>query len=327
MTIDRKDPWESLELPEKDGDLTATRVDPSSFWDFYWSLSHQGHPQLTLLHDQHLKGKLPSFDGFKVTNRPNSDGRQILSFTLEEDLARDIFHTLCIDLVSVTNTCKNELAAVKESVNRAWSWHRLLKGRHDSRLSHNEQQGLMGELYIIRQAIKVTNSDDVVVSWKAPEENAKDFIYGERAIEVKSRRNAHSSSIRITSAEQLDACDFDAVFLAIVTMSIDPTQGFDLHSYARTISQELAELSPSASAIFDQKVVHRGLWPEHDYQEDRWIFTSVDFYVVSDQFPRIQASELTAGVNNVTYAIEINAIKPFTINEDKVFIRAYGQEV
>ena len=104
MNVSDKNPWASLVRPDKDGEISAIRVDPSSSWDFYWSLSHQAHPQLTLLHSQQSTGKLPAFEGFKVTSVPNSDGRQILSFTLEDELSRDIFYTLCIDLVSARET-------------------------------------------------------------------------------------------------------------------------------------------------------------------------------------------------------------------------------
>ena len=323
MNLDDKNPWASLVRPDKDGEISAIRVDPSSSWDFYWSLSHKSHPQLTLLHDQQRTEKLPAFDGFKVTSVLNSDGRQILSFTLEDEPSREIFHTLCIDLVSATRNCKQEIDAVKESINRAWNWHRLLKGRHDARLSHNEQQGLMGELYIIREAIKVMNPDDVVASWKAPEENAKDFIHAAQAIEVKSRRSAHSSSVRITSSEQLDTQDFKHVVLAVVTLTLSKNPGFDLHAYAAVISSELEQQSPAAAAHFKQKIVQRGLWPEHEYIEDLWSFTNVDFYEVLGNFPRIQYSALSSGVSSVMYSIDLNAIKPFEIEEGNAFDLVY----
>lgn len=327
MNLSGKDPWTSLLPPDKDGEISAIRVDPSSVWDFYWSLSHQSHPQLTLLHDQQRTGKLPAFDGFKVTSVPNSDGRQILSFTLEDELSRDIFYTLCVDLVSATRNCTQELDAVKESINRAWNWYRLLKGRHDARLSHNEQQGLMGELYIIRKAIQIMNPNDVVASWKAPEENAKDFIHSAQAIEVKSRRSAHSSSVRITSSEQLDTQNFEHVVLAVVTVTLSKNQGFDLHAYAAVITSELEQLSPSAATDFEQKIVQRGLWPEHEYTDERWSFTNVDLYEVFGDFPRIQYSALASGVSSVAYSIDLNAIKPFEIEEGNAFDLVYLHKV
>jgi hypothetical protein len=216
---------------------------------------------------------------------------------------------------------------VKESINRAWNWHRLLKGRHDARLSHNEQQGLMGELYIIREAIRVKDPDDVVASWKAPEDNAKDFIHATRAIEVKSRRSAHSSTVRITSAEQLDTQNFQQVVLAVVTVTLSKTQGLDLHAYAADLTSQLEQLSPAAAAQFEQKIVQRGLWPEHKYTEERWSFTSVDFYDVRDDFPRIQYSALASGVSSVTYSLDLNTIKPFTIEENNAFDLTYLHEV
>ena len=323
MSLNSKNPWALLEQPTVAGELTAIRVDPSSSWAFFWSLSHENQPQLTLLHQPCRLGKLPTFDGFRVTSTPNSDGRRILSFILDDETSLDVFHALCIDLVAATNNYSDEETAVKESLNRAWSWHRLLQGKRDGKLSDIEQQGLFGELYVIAQALDSHDALEVISSWKAPEDNAKDFIHNSNAIEVKSRRSAHSSSVRVTSAEQLDGLNFDTIVLAVVTLAMHQSQGTDLHSYSRSIISRLVGASAEAAALFEQKIVQRGLWPEHNYSNDLWSIISVDFYTVGMEFPRIQSSELAPGLNSVTYSIDLNTIKPFAMSESEAIDRLY----
>jgi hypothetical protein len=324
MTGKLDSPWSNLVAPKGDGEISATRVDPHSKWSFFWSLSHLGHPQLTLLHKERPKGKLPVFEGFRVTTTLSADGLHMLSFTLDDNASQEVFHSLCLDIVSAANKCEAENQAVKESVDRAWNWHRLLQGLRDARLTPNEQQGLMGELYIIYQAIGKTDPHTIVESWQAPEENAKDFINESQAIEVKAKRSAHSSTVRITSAEQLDTRDFHSVILAVVNIARDMPLGKNLHEFAQLITDQLAKSSRATSSLFEQKVVRRGLWPEHDYTDDLWSVTSVDFYAVATNFPRIQGSDLSPGIGKVTYDLEINAIKPFLIHEREALDATYS---
>ena len=126
-------PWSNLDRPGAVGDISGKRVNADSTWDFFWSINHQGDPQLTLLYLEASMAQLPKFEGFKVTSTPSSDGRHMLNFTLEDDSSVDVFHALCQDLVSATSSCDTERQAVKESIDRAWNWHRLLKGKRDPR--------------------------------------------------------------------------------------------------------------------------------------------------------------------------------------------------
>jgi sulfur carrier protein ThiS len=247
----------------------------------------------------------------------------MLNFTLEDDSSRDVFHALCLDLVSATNPCNTERQAVKESIDRAWSWHRLLKGKRDPRLTENEQQGLMGELHIMSQALRTNDPHAVIDSWKAPEENAKDFIHDSQAIEVKAKRSAHSPTVRITSAEQLDTHDFNCVVLAIVNVAKDNPRGMSIHTYARQLVEHLITKTPTVAALLEQKLVQRGLWPEHDYEGELWSTISVEYFEITTSFPRIESSTLTPGIGSVTYSLDINSIRPFVIQENYALESTY----
>ena len=316
-------PWSDLDRPGTVGDISGRRVNPDSTWDFFWSINHQGDPQLTLLYLEASTAQLPKFEGFKVTSTPSSDGKHMLNFTLEDDSSVDVFHALCQDLVSATNSCDTERQAVKESIDRAWNWHRLLKGKRDPRLTENEQQGLMGEFHIISRALQTNHPHAVIESWKAPEENAKDFIHDSQAIEVKAKRSAHSPTVRISSAEQLDTHDFNSVILAIVNVAKDATRGMDLHTFAKQLVEHLNTETPSVAALLEQKLVQRGLWPEHDYAGELWSIISVDYYEITTSFPRIEASKLTHGIDGVTYSLDISAIRPFVIQENHALESVY----
>ncbi len=318
-----QDPWLDLKAPSGVGETSAIRADPHSTWDFYWSLNYENHPQLTLVHAKAPTGKLPAFEGFRVTSTPSAEGNRLLNFALTGDQSREIFHTLCLDLVNVTNDCATEDEAVKMSINRAWVWHRMLRGERDARMTTNEQQGLMGELHVLKTALSHADNEVVIESWKAPEENAKDFIYQANALEIKAKRSVHSANVHITSAEQLDTHDFSSVILTIVNVVKDDPDGTDLHTYSQKIINELAIDTPDLAILFHQRLVQRGLWPEHDYSADKWRVVSVDYYSFGPGFPCIQGSALPPGVSNVTYSVDINSIKPFQITEEQALTTTY----
>lgn len=307
--------------------MPARRVDAHSTWDFFWSVSSVGHPQLTLIHNEPPKGKLPTFEGFRVTSTPSVDGRYILSFTLEGNSVNEVFQSLCLDLVRATNSCVTEVSAVESSIDRAWRWHKLLRGTRDPRMTSREQQGFIGELHLISEALHQCNADRVIDSWRAPEDNPKDFIFGDRAFEVKTKRDAHASTLSISSAEQLDSTDFSEIFLFVVNVMKDGPTGETMPTLADGLESRLSSRSQTAATAFRQKLVQRGLWPEHDYSGDRWSIMSSQAYEVTANFPRIESSQLAPGVSGVSYLIELNAIKPFATDAASALMRTFEGDI
>ena len=70
---------------------------------------------------------------------PDESDTQLLAFKLLDSNQRDIFQTLCEDIISAASQAKSEVGAVSAALTRTWRWHHLLRGGRGTLLSLEEQ--------------------------------------------------------------------------------------------------------------------------------------------------------------------------------------------
>ena len=112
-----------------------------------------------------------------------------IHFILRNSNQRDIFQTLCLDIISAAARAESEAQAVSAALMRTWRWHHLLRGGRGSLLSPEEQKGLLGELLVLeRILLPRMDAASAVTAWRGPLGAPKDFEIARVAIEAKTRR-------------------------------------------------------------------------------------------------------------------------------------------
>lgn len=326
MTIDVPDPWKPITPPDKSSNVSGRRVDPELQWDLFWAVDADRNCLLILQHDPECSPeiRLPKMHGLQIEARRPDETRPValLVIRLVEAEQREIFHRLCLDIVSATRQARTEVEAIERFLARTWRWHRLLRGGRDGRLSDEEQKGLIGELEILRRLlIPITGAMTAVKGWTGPLGAPKDFEIGRVCIEAKARRGAATPFVTISSEYQMDTDGIDVLFLHVseVTGAPDEDSGsVTITDVARRVLDEIETKDVAVVEVFEERLMATGFDWDDDYTDTRWLVGPTSLYEVVDDFPRITPAMFSTGVGNVRYAISLPDCEPYRWDEDQV---------
>ena len=320
MKNDLSDPWKPIKRPDKMSTVTARRVDSSSPWGVFWAVDVDGNCLLMLQHrrDAMAPRRLPKLRGLQVETRlPEVGSHGLLVIRLLEREQREIFHRLCLDIVAATVAAKSEEEAIERFLGRTWRWHRLLRSGRDGRLTEEEQRGLAGELRFLGRHLFPTVGIAVAVRcWTGPLDAPKDFEIGRTSVEVKARRGTATPHVPIASEHQLDSSGVGALFLYVVevTAATEDTMALTITEMAEEVRAVIAAQEPAAIELFEERLLSMGFDWEDDYSDKRWFTGREHLFEVREGFPRITASMVPGGVQNVHYSISLPECESFRVD-------------
>jgi hypothetical protein len=314
------DPWKDLVAPSSHTTLSARRVNAETRWNFYWARALDNRCLLVLAYtsSDHRANRTPHLRGVEILfSTDGGDGGQLLTLKLLDAVHKDIFYRLCIDIVAAASNAKSETEAVDLVLARTWRWHHLLRGGGDSRLSPEEQKGLIGELLFLEEfLLPVLTARDSVSAWHGPLGAPKDFEIERVSIEAKARRGAATPYVAISSEFQLDTEGTDRLFLYVC--ELDQAQeaspdGFTLTDVADRLLRTIGLSDPGTADMFESLLSATGLRLEDDYSDNLWLRGSHRVYLVEEAFPRIAPQNFPSGVSNVRYSISLPDCAPFLV--------------
>lgn len=318
-------PWREIEPPTSIHTVNARRIDAGLPWDFFWARAVDGRVMLTLRHEASSSPttRLPQIRDIEVTlSVADEQRKRTLGLKLRESSLQDVFHTLCLDIVSAAAHAVSEADAVNTTIRRTWRWHHLLRSGRSGLLSPEEQQGLIGELLVLeRYLLPLLPASVAVGAWLGPLGSPKDFEVGLLAIEAKARRRSSGPHVTITSEHQLDSHGLDSLYLHVVELNIAPetdSASFSLSEVAARIRSRILADDPSAAIAFDGLLTAAGLEAEHDYSNSCWVEERSRVFVVGPDFPRITVTDILPGVERVTYSVTLGRCEPFEIINSKL---------
>lgn len=160
----------------------ALRVDETHPCDLYAAIDGEGHVGLVLVTDV-APATPPALEVVHVTAHVRQDGRFSLAFWLQTSALRTPFAHLCQDLVDESRGVDPPNAA-SFLLTRLARWRRLLKGERG--LSLSEICGLVGELVVLIECMRIWPPTSVIEGWVGPLEAAQDFILPVMRIETKA---------------------------------------------------------------------------------------------------------------------------------------------
>ncbi len=326
------DPWKSIDPPARDAGISARRIPETGTrtWALYWARDSQRHCLLILQHgsEQLRSRRLPRLRGLRIETQPAEEqpGERIIIRLTDSD-QREVFHRFCIDLVDATKSSRSEEEAVERFLVRTWRWYRLLRVGGDARLSQEEQKGLVGELCVLeRQLIPAIGPADAVQAWAGPIGAPKDFQVGLIAIEAKTR-SPRVSTVRISSAEQLDTEGTERLFLYVVEVSsaLGDAGSVTITDVASRVRSTIASLDMFAAIQFEERLNAAGFDWNDDYSDNPLLIGKVTLYEVLEEFPRIVSLMLRPGVEDVQYSVTLSRCERFRV-DPTVLARAMSGE-
>lgn len=182
------------------------------------------------------------------------------------------------------------------------------------KLSKIEEQGLCAELLELSHLIQL-KGEKVIYNWQGPSKNKRDFVFENKALEIKSTLKQEDSSISISNENQLDVSYpsfLEKLFLKIYIME-DADKGININNCIDKILGQIKSIeirTAFLADLFKMKI-------DIDKFKAKYNFSiqSENCYLISSDFPSITSKKISSAIFGVTYRIKINQIFDFKIEE------------
>lgn len=250
----------------------------------------------------------------------NQKGKNMLLFKLINNQHKDIFSVLCEDLITSITSETDEKKLVRTLLNRFEKWKSLFTKFTLEGLSPEEQRGLFGELYFLRKFLQNNNYQVVLNTWIGTAGEVRDFQMNNWALEVKTTHGNNHQKVQISSERQLDITYLDKLFLYHISLEKVQESGETLNQIISSINKIL-ESDSIALNRFKFKLYEAGYFDHHFslYEPIGYFIRQDSFYLVENDFPRIQENEIRNGVGDVKYSIIISQCENYKQSEGTVF--------
>lgn len=257
----------------------------------------------------------------EILNDEKNPNKQFLLILLLNTQYKDIFSTLCEDLIYGVSEINDENILIDRLVDRLVKWQSLFEKLGHQGLSDDAQRGLFGELYFLRKYLsKSSDYIKCINTWMGPENAIQDFQFSNWAVEVKTTHGKNHQKIHINNERQLDDSIIPNIFLYHLSLDIRMGFGETLNFIIEDISHLLNDNS-IATNHFKLKLMEYGYFDKHKniYDDQGYTIRKENIYSVFGDFPRITEKQIPIGVGDVKYSIILTGSESWRINEDNLF--------
>jgi hypothetical protein len=289
-----------------------TRMAPESRFDIYAGVDSSSFVLLAIgIHARppNVATDSSSLDYFRQQRK---DGSWLMVLRLRQNGLETVFGRLCQDLADAAEGVPDEKALVALFRERLNLWKKLFQHGGSGFLQPHEIKGLIAEMLVLELLIRDGERDvhETVSGWIGPLGADQDFMYSDRAIEVKAI-GPGAESISISSLEQLDcAVPMDLILATLRPATPGESGAIGLNALAARVEDMIAE-SPDALNTFKERLLE-ARYVEHEFYETVLFEPmSIAAYSVSDTFPKLIREMVPPGVVSASYSIEINLIAEF----------------
>lgn len=260
------------------------------------------------------KPPVPDLSGIIEVERRQrtADHKWTLALSLTDRRFLEPYLQFSTDLVSRTAHAATEAQGVATLLKVVGEWKRMFARGPRPPLSEDALRGLIAELWSgVHILGEEADPAEVALAWRGPHGSHQDYVFplGPR-YEIKSRRT-DAESIRISSAEQLDAEGIILVTVTLVEVEAGTTDAVNLPLLVDGIRAKLTATQDAALA-FDKGLDALDVDSADSRYADHWfVVTDCTRYNVAPDFPAIRRSAIPDGVVAATYDIGISAVKDF----------------
>lgn len=244
----------------------------------------------------------PPLSAIQVDIGERPDSRWTLRFSLLRPSLLPIFAALCQDIVRATATLSQKADCAAVMVERLQRWRALLE-RDRAGLGPTELLGLIGELATLEhRLLPILGPEAAATAWKGPHGAPHDFLLPDGSrIEAKTI-SWQAVTVRISSLAQLDTAGGPIRLAAVRVQRADSVSASVINApQVITRLRTLFASSIVAEAVFEDALAAFG-WHEHPTHGEVCVrLVRIDAYLVDDRFPRLLATNMPAGITNVTY--------------------------
>ncbi len=246
---------------------------------------------------------------------------RLLIIQLLHPNSRDIFASLCENLIQSVVRLNTEKKIAKTVINQLEKWKTLFDKDNSTRLTTSQQQGLYGELCFLQKYLTVPEitPSKVLYSWVGVDKALRDFQASTWAVEVKTTATNNPQKVKINGERQLDESLLENLFLYHLSVEISNGNGQTLPQKVAVIREMLKDDSPSLSS-FNAKLFEVGYLDKHEtlYQDIFYQIRNENYYKIEGDFPRIKEDDLRNGVSDLNYSIILAMCNEYLVSESQI---------
>jgi Putative PD-(D/E)XK family member, (DUF4420) len=327
--------WDELEhnIQQDRSGYVSRRVRPDSFCDLRVAVMEPLGTRILLLRVKRTVAKFiqeyPKSEGFQVQLIQLSGDSQdyvTLQLALTKTRYSDIFTALVEDVVTGVAEKITEEAGLEEFIVRLKRWQAFLRVNQPEGLDEENQRGLYGELWFLRQFVLLSlGLLRGIKCWTGPRGTHQDFQFDRCAVEVKTAISKQHQKLVIASERQLDDTGAGTIILLHLSLDIRTGQGETLLDMVASVRLMVAN-DPLAKEELENRLFEVGYLDLHAsrYEQTGYTVREVNYFKVEQDFPRIVEADLRNGVGDVRYTISVSECKRFSIDESDMLSRIEG---
>lgn len=307
--------WGGL-TPDNQGSYKSLRLSGDCLPDLYIGMDTNGARCLIL--------KLPGNHSvnFKSINKQNLSieffkETSWIVLKLSGHLYKDLFNDLIISLYNKIKDLRKADEYSRILIDAFYRWSEFFDDNSNNRLSDEALIGILGEIAYLIWEIQNNNPviiNDVLSSWTGPFDKGHDFMFTDRDIEVKTKRE-RSIDVSISSEFQLQSEPGKNLRLVIVNVA-DDLNGITIYQMVDRVRSLIVQRFGDFS-IFLKALAQKGLTSLNlkDYDHLRFkLIEIVGYDCTHPQFPKITASTKSPFINTIRYNIRINELGEFIVD-------------
>jgi hypothetical protein len=248
-----------------------------------------------------------------------------LRFRLLASDATSVFTAFCSDLIEQLSRVDNRADGLGVLYSRYLLWRRLLVPAADQGLTRPQQQGLYGELLMLKELMSGNNHMAVVDAWFGPLSGTTDFVSSGCGLEVKTVASHAPEIVRISSETQLSLVGLQSLKLCVYILVVrDNGAG---NSLPELVDEIRSQTNRVAISELEMKLISAGYHDIHREIYSRVSYSLVErrSFSVVDGFPSIRSETLQRGIGNVSYDLSLDACAPFAETKVDSFTDALGE--
>ncbi len=259
-----------------------------------------------------------SFKGFQVFTIPGNGFQTIYIHLTDSELA-EIFIKFIQDIVNSIFFLSDEIEAISILTKVIVDWKKLFDKAKFNGLTLEEQRGLIGELLFIKFLIdKNVDIENILQGWTGQEYNDKDFLIGENGYEIKFTVSKNPE-LKISSERQLDDISIDKLYISLYIAEEVIQDGITLNVLISEIKDRLI-YNHIYYHLFQNILLERGYnFEDHDHYNRGYKIKNIKHYKVNDSFPRLIPQNISPGLRNITYSVELSSILNHEVGENELF--------
>lgn len=256
---------------------------------------------------------LPNIKGMKIYKAAceSIDKNKEYLIIINESESDEVFLAFASTLIDKIKDAKTDyktLSYLEETI----KFYKEYFANSNKQLSDSEEQGLCGELIVLKDLI-TKNNEEYVKFWLGPDKNKRDFVFENSALEVKTILNQEETSITISNENQLDKGKLNELLLYVCIFEQNPNGKINVINCYNDILSILSK--PNIIKEFKSKIITMGIDASIYKPKQTYTLENIKKYQITDDFPCLTKKNIPPVVFNVKYKINLNSLDKYLLKE------------